>query len=105
MTFTLFCALLVIVADVVIKFAADRGDSILSPSVLIASALYVCSALTWFIAMRHIPLGQAAVAYTMFSMIALCAIGAMVFGEDIRLREATGLACAVAAVVLLVRFV
>lgn len=51
--------------------------------------------------MRHTSLAQAAVAYAMFSLIALCLIGAVAFGESLGPREAAGIACALAAMGLL----
>lgn len=63
--------------------------------------LYAISAILWFFAMRHTSLAQAAVAYAMFSLIALCVIGAIAFGEAIGPREVAGIACALAAMALL----
>ena len=102
--FVLACALIVIAGDTLIKIAADKGETVWSPAVLLGCALYVVSAIAWFWAMRHVSLAQAGIAYAMFSMIALCAIGVLAFGETIRLREIVGIGCAMAAVVLMVRF-
>ena len=103
--FALGCALIVILGDTVLKTAADKGHTITSPHLIIGCALYAISAIAWFLAMRHITLAQGAIAYSMFSLIALCLIGVVMFGETMALREYAGIACAVAAVVLMVRFV
>ena len=103
--FALSCALIVIIGDTILKHAADKGHSIISPHIALAVGLYAVSAIAWFLAMRHITLAQAGVAYTMFSLLALCAIGALLFGEPLRLREWAGIGCAVAAILLMVRFV
>ena len=102
--FALVCALVVISGDILLKIAAEKGHGLHSPYVATGTFLYAVSAIAWFIAMRHISLAQAGVAYTMFSLLALCAIGAVFFGEPIGLREIAGIACAISAILLMVRF-
>lgn len=53
--------------------------------------------------MRHITLAQAGVAYSMLTLLALYAIGALVFGEELRMREYTGIGCALVSMILLSR--
>ena len=53
--------------------------------------------------MRHVTLAQAGVAYSMFTLLALCLIGAVWFDEPIQMREAAGIACAIASMALMVR--
>ena len=53
--------------------------------------------------MRHVTLAQAGVAYSMLTLLALCAIGAIWFGEQLYAREYLGILCALAAMVLLAR--
>ncbi|GAB4387708.1 EamA family transporter [Albidovulum sp.] len=103
-SFALACAVIVILGDVLLKHAADRDHALHSPHIVSAVLLYAASAMAWYLAMRHISLAQAGVAYTMFSLLALCAIGALVFGEPVEAREWAGIACAVSAVLLMVRF-
>ena len=103
LTFTLFTALIVIVGDYVIKLAADGGQPMLSRLVLLGCGLYALSALLWFAAMHHVTLAQAGVAYSMFTLLALVAIGALAFNEPVRFREATGVLCALAAMWLIMR--
>lgn len=101
--FSLFTALVVILGDTMIKHAADSGRTIASAHVMAGVVLYGVSALLWFVAMRHVTLAQAGVAYSMFSLIALCLIGAILFDEPIRLREYLGILLACAAMVLMIR--
>ena len=68
-------ALIVIVGDYVIKVAADGGQSPLSGLVFLGCLLYAGSALAWFYAMHHVTLAQAGVAYSMLTLLALCAMG------------------------------
>lgn len=94
--FSLLTALLVIVGDTLIKVAADNAAL---PSRQMAGGIlfYASSAICWYFAMRHMTLAEAAVAYSMLTLVALCAIGALVFGEPLGLREALGVSLAVAA--------
>ena len=101
--FTLVIALVVILGDLILKLAADRNHAIVSALVVAGCILYAVSALLWFGAMRHVTLAQAGVAYSMFTLIALAALGAIVFGETLRAREFAGLGCALAAMVLMMR--
>ncbi len=101
--FACLTALIVIVGDTAIKMAADGGHSIVHRYVLAGCALHGISALLWFAAMRHVTLAQAGVAYSMLTLLALAAIGALWFDEPVRLRETAGIACALAAMVLMVR--
>jgi undecaprenyl phosphate-alpha-L-ara4N flippase subunit ArnF len=98
--FSLLTALLVIFGDTFIKVAADKA--VLSSKPMAAGVLlYACSAVCWYFAMRHMTLGQAAVAYSMFTLVALCLIGALVFGEPVRARDALGVSLALAAMWLM----
>lgn len=103
--FALACAVIVIAGDLALKVAADKELPITSPLILAGCALYALSAIAWFWAMRHISLAQGAVAYTMFSLLALCVIGVVAFEETLQAREIAGIGCAVLSVILLIRFV
>ena len=101
--FAFFTAAVVIVGDYLIKVAADGGKTATSHLVLVGCLLYAVSAVMWFYAMRHVTLAQAGVAYSMLTLLALCAIGALWFDEPIRLRESLGIGCAILSMVLMVR--
>ncbi len=101
--FALITAVVVIAGDIALKVAADNGQPLVSPPALVGAGLYVVSAAMWYFAMRHVSLAQAGVAYSMLSLIALCAIGASYFEEEIRARDLAGIACALLAMVLLIR--
>lgn len=102
--FAFLTALIVIVGDTVLKLGADHGPPLSQRYVVIGAGLYVVSALMWFGAMLHVGLAQAGVAYSMITLLALAGIGVFWFGEPLGLREACGIACALLAMVLLVRF-
>ena len=102
--FSLLTSLLIIVADYSIKVAAEGTGHVTSRPMLLGIALYVISALLWFVTMRHIPLGQAAVAYSMFSLIGLFVLGVVGFGESAEWRDFVGIAMALAAMALMLRW-
>jgi undecaprenyl phosphate-alpha-L-ara4N flippase subunit ArnF len=74
-----------------------------SPLVIVGCLLYAASAILWFFALRYVTLSQAGVAFSMFTLLALCAIGVLHFEEKLYLREYAGILCAMVAMVLMVR--
>lgn len=98
--FALGTAVIAITGDTLIKVAADR-EILHSRPMMAGILLYAASAVFWYFAMRHITLGQAAVAYSMLTLVALCLIGAFAFGEPIGLREGAGISLALAAMWLM----
>lgn len=103
LAFAAMTAAVAILGDFLLKLAADRGHPGLSVLVLAGIGLYGVSALCWFWSMRHISLIQAGVACSMLSLLALAVIGVLWFDEVLGLREGAGIACALAATVLLSR--
>ncbi len=101
--FAFLTAIWVILGDFLIKLAADGEHPVWSALVFAGCAIYAASAVFWFYAMRHVTLGQAGVAYSMITLVALCAIGVVWFGERMAARELAGLGCALMAMVLMAR--
>ncbi len=101
--FSLLTAVVVIAGDLVIKHAADAERTILSAPVFAGCLIYAVSALAWYGAMRHLDLGQGGVTFSMFSLLALCAIGGLIFEEQIGLREALGIGFALVSLALMAR--
>lgn len=101
--FSLFTALIVIVGDYLIKLAADGGQPVYSTLVVAGCGLYATSAIMWYFALHHVSLSQAGVAFSMFSLLALCAMGVLYFDEVLYLREYVGIGCALLAMILMVR--
>lgn len=97
--------ILVLAADYILKHAADAEMNFLSRPVVVGSLIYAISAVLWFFAMRHISLAEAGIAFSMLSMLAICAMGAVFFGERIATREILGIGCAIASMCLMVRVV
>lgn len=104
----IYCALAtgaVIFGDYFIKSAADRALAMTSWQFLLGGALYAISAIGWYLTMRSISLAQVAVAFSAFTLLALCAMGVLVFGEKLQVREYLGIGTALLSLVLMARFV
>ncbi|APE45007.1 hypothetical protein BOO69_17515 [Sulfitobacter alexandrii] len=100
---TSFTAMIVILGDYLIKSAVDQGQAAASPLVVLGCTLYAASALIWYFALQHVTLSQAGVGFSMITLVALCAIGVLRFGETLQIREFAGIGCALAAMILMVR--
>ncbi|MGI9388480.1 MAG: hypothetical protein ACR2O1_00350 [Boseongicola sp.] len=100
LVFSFFTSLIVIIGDVAVKTAAD-STRLISPLMALGIVLYGGSAICWYFTMRHISLGQGAVAFSMLTLIALCLIGAFGFGERLGIREVLAMGCAISAIALM----
>lgn len=103
--FSLFCALVVIIGDYLIKRAADDELSLASAVFAAGLGLYAVSAVLWYFAMRHITLAQAGVAYSMLTLIALSLMGVVFFDERLLGREVLGIGFALASMALMTRII
>jgi undecaprenyl phosphate-alpha-L-ara4N flippase subunit ArnF len=104
-TFAFLTATAVIVGDYFIKVAADNALSVFSRPFLTGSSFYVISAIMWYGSMRYVSLAQAGVAYSMLTLLAVCIMAAVVFGEDIGRREILGIGLALLSMILMMRVV
>ncbi len=104
LSFACLTAVVVIFGDVLIKIAADRSGPGIWTLLGLGCLIYAASAVLWFWAMRHTTLAQAAVAYSMFTLLALAVIGAVWFKESLAAREWAGIGCALASMALMARF-
>ncbi|QFT58330.1 4-amino-4-deoxy-L-arabinose-phosphoundecaprenol flippase subunit ArnF [Sulfitobacter sp. THAF37] len=98
-------AFIVILGDYLIKTAVDNGQSATSLPVFTGCTLYAVSALLWYFSLKHVTLSQAGVGFSMITLIALCTLGVLRFGETLEFRELAGIGCALAAMILMVRVV
>lgn len=99
----LAATLVVTVGDYFVKKAADAGLGFTSWQFLLAFAFYASSSVLWLVVLRHVSLAQMGVAFSAFSLLLLVAMGVILFGEKLALREYLGIACAIAAMVLMSR--
>ncbi len=89
--------------DYFIKLAS-LGRGFTAPAFWLGASLYAASAIGLLIAMRHMSLAAVGVWYSLLTIIAMTALGVIVFREPIGTREVVGLALAGASLVCLSRF-
>ncbi|MBX2880660.1 MAG: EamA family transporter [Granulosicoccus sp.] len=100
--FALLTAITVLAGDYFIKVAADNSR-FYSGSFLLGALLYALAAASWYGSMRFASLAQASVAFSMLSLVAVCAMAVIVFGETINRQEMLGIGLAMLSMLLMVR--
>lgn len=94
-------AALTIVGDYFIKLASQEEDGLMSRNFIIGAILYGLPAFGWYFLMRHSSLAALGIFYSASTIILLAAMGFVVFREPFGMREAIGIALAVASVVVI----
>lgn len=95
---------LCILADVLLKRAALSPDALANRHFALGTVLYAVSAFGWVYVLRFEKLATIGALYSIILIIGLAAVGVIGFHETLSEAEYVGLACAVAALVLLGRF-
>jgi multidrug transporter EmrE-like cation transporter len=93
-----------VVGDYFLKLASGRDQPLRSGWFYVGFALYASTAFGWVFVMRHLKLATISVVYSVSMVLLLTGIGVVVFKESLSAPELLGLACAVASLVLLMRF-
>lgn len=93
-----------VAADYLLKLAADRSDSFAASTFWIGALLYAITAGGWMLAMKHLPLATIGVYYSVLTLLLLTFLGVVVFKETLTLREAFGIAFALASISLMTKF-
>jgi drug/metabolite transporter (DMT)-like permease len=92
---------LTIFGDYYIKISADM-QSLFSWQFSAGLAIYSLGAFGWYFAMRFLPLTSISVLYSSLTVVTMVILGVAVFKEDFGLKQALGMALAVAAVLVIV---
>jgi multidrug transporter EmrE-like cation transporter len=93
-----------VVGDYFLKRASESKSPLSSRWFYIGFALYASTAFGWVFVMKHLKLATMSVVYSISMIVLLTAIGIVAFREPLNGYEMAGLAMAIAALVLLVRF-
>jgi small multidrug resistance pump len=93
-----------VVGDYFLKLASDQPNPMRSRWFYVGFAVYASTALGWVYVMRHLKLATIGVVYSVSMILLLTGIGVLRFGEPLRAPEIAGLAMAIGALVLLMRF-
>jgi small multidrug resistance pump len=93
-----------IVGDYFLKRASGEVHSFRSIWFCIGFVIYASTAFGWVFAMKHLKLATIGVVYSMSTIVLLTLVGAIAFDEKLRIQEIVGIAMAIGALVLLMRF-
>jgi drug/metabolite transporter (DMT)-like permease len=93
-----------VLGDYFLKLASTREQPLTTGWFYLGFALYASTAFGWVFVMRHLKLATISVLYSVSMILLLTAIGVVLFRESLNYSELTGIALAVVALVLLMRF-
>jgi small multidrug resistance pump len=93
-----------VVGDYLLKLASGHKNPLRVGWFYIGFAVYASTAFGWVFVMRHLKLATISVVYSISMILLLTAVGVVFFREPLSAPEVLGLALAIAALVLLVRF-
>src|ERR1700733_2165795 len=93
-----------VVGDYLLKRASAAANPLRSGWFYVGFAVYASTAFGWVYVMRHLKLATVGVVYSVSMILLLTGIGVVFFREPLSAPEVVGLALAIAALVLLVRF-
>lgn len=93
-----------VLGDALLKRASDQPSPLRSAWFYAGFAVYASTAFGWVYAMRSLKLATIGVVYSVSMILLLTAVGVAGFREPLSAPEVAGIALAVAALVLLMRF-
>jgi small multidrug resistance pump len=93
-----------VLGDYFLKLASTREQPLGTGWFYLGFALYASTAFGWVFVMRHLKLATISVLYSVSMILLLTAVGVVMFRESLNYSELTGIALAVVALVLLMRF-
>jgi len=102
---TIALALVCVAADYLLKRASATEHPFTTHWFAVGCLLYVISAVGWVTVFRHAKLATVGAVFSIVVVILLAVVGVFAFHENLSAKEVLGLACAVAALTLLGRFV
>jgi len=93
-----------VLGDYFLKLASIRERPLATGWFYLGFALYASTAFGWVFVMKHLKLGTISVLYSVSMILLLTAVGVVLFRESLNYFEVAGIALAIAALVLLMRF-
>ena len=93
-----------VLGDYLLKLASAEENPLRSGWFYLGFAVYASTAFGWVFVMRHLKLATIGAVYSVSMILLLTAIGAVSFREALSGPEVAGLAMAIGALVLLMRF-
>lgn len=97
-------SILGVVGDYFLKLASAYENPLRSAWFYLGFAVYSSTAFGWVFVMKHLKLATISVVYSISMVLLLTGVGTVFFRETLNYYEITGLAMAIAALILLMRF-
>jgi drug/metabolite transporter (DMT)-like permease len=101
---TVAFSILGVLGDYLLKLASAQKSPLKTGWFYLGFAVYASTALGWVFVMRLLKLATIGVVYSVSMILLLTGIGVVIFREPLNAYEVAGLAMAIAALVLLLRF-
>ena len=93
-----------VLGDYLLKLASEQEEPLKSRWFYIGFAVYASTAFGWVFVMRHLKLATIGVVYSVSMILLLTGVGSLAFREPLNGFEIAGLAMAIGALILLMRF-
>ena len=94
-----------VLGDYFLKLASSRDQPLSTRWFYLGFALYASTAFGWVFVMKYLKLATISVLYSVSMVLLLTAVGTLIFRESLNYSEMAGIVLAIAALVLLMRFV
>jgi multidrug transporter EmrE-like cation transporter len=101
---TVAASIVGVVGDYFLKLASDRDRPLTCVWFYVGFLVYASTAFGWVFVMRHLKLATMGVVYSISMILLLMLIGVVFFRESLNAYEIAGIALAIAALILLMRF-
>ena len=93
-----------VLGDTYLKDASESQNPLKTVAFYVGFILYASTAFGWVFVMKYLKLSTISVLYSISVILLLTAIGVVRYRESLSYQEIAGLAMAIGALVLLVRF-
>lgn len=93
-----------VLGDYFLKLASAEEDALWNRWFLLGLTVLSATTFGWVFIMRHMKLAAIGIVYSITMILLLALVGVLCFEERLNIAEVAGLALAIAALVLLVRF-
>lgn len=99
-----FLSLVGVIGDFFLKLSSNAQRPFSTKWFFFGAIVYALSAFGWVFAFRYLKLGTLGVFYSLFTVLFLVILGVFYFNEKFNYYELTGIALAIASIILLARF-
>ncbi len=101
---TIAFSIIGVVGDYFLKLASEQRSPLFSVSFYLGFVLYASTAFGWVYVMRHLKLATIGAVYSISMILLLTGVGTIRFRQPLSAYEVVGLAMAIVALILLMRF-